>query len=97
MGQIEVSVEIIEEEIPKPVLREELGKLLGESVMSDCFIALIVSTLKQFLLSSDHKYFIVSGMLSFLETKYSDEEMEKIKIGMQLIVEKYNVYNSFVG
>ena len=88
--------EIIKEE---PIdLVKEINKGINTEVMADCFVALSLSVLRQFLLSSEHKYFIISDMLSNLEKKgYSEEEMNKIKMAMNTIVDNYRTSNSFVG
>jgi len=88
--------EIIQTEA-KVNLYEEIYEVIGDRVMADCFIALCLSVIRQWLLSSDHKFFIFNGMLKMLETKYSEQEVDKIKQGLQIIIEKYNVYNDFVG
>jgi hypothetical protein len=36
-------------------------------------------------------------MLRMLETKYSEDEVNRIKQGLQIIIEKYNIFNDFVG
>jgi hypothetical protein len=78
-------------------LYEEINEIISDKLMADCFVALFVSVLRQWLLSSDHKFFIVNGMLNILETKYSEQQIERIKQALQTIIEKYNVYNDFVG
>ena len=78
-------------------LYEEIYEVIGDRVMADCFITLCLSIIRQWLLSSDHKFFIFHDMLKMLETKYSKQEVDKIKQGLQIIIEKYNVYNDFVG
>jgi len=88
--------EIIQTEA-KVNLYEEIYEVIGDRVMADCFISLCLSVIRQWLLSSDHKFFIFNGMLKMLETKYSEQEVDKIKQGLQIIIEKYNVYNDFVG
>ena len=81
----------------KVSLYEEVYEVIGDRVMADCFITLCLSVIRQWLLSSDHKFFIFNGMLNMLETKYSEQEVDRIKQGLQIIIEKYNVYNDFVG
>ena len=78
-------------------LYEEINEIISDKLMADCFVALFVSVLRQWLLSSDHKFFIVNGMLNILETKYSEQQIDRIKQALQTIIEKYNVYNDFVG
>jgi len=78
-------------------LYEEINEIISDKLMADCFVALFVSVLREWLLSSDHKFFIVNGMLNILETKYSEQQIERIKQALQTIIEKYNVYNDFVG
>jgi hypothetical protein len=81
----------------KVSLYNEVNEIIGDKIMADCFIALCVSTLGQFLLSSDHKFFIFQNMFSILETKYTEEQVNRIKESIALIIEKYNIYNDFVG
>ena len=81
----------------KVSLYHEVNEIIGDKIMADCFIALCVSTLSQFLLSSDHKFFIFQNMFSILETKYTEEQVNRIKESISLIIEKYNIYNDFVG
>ena len=87
------------EELEKPVnLTQNVKDKLGSEVMSDCFVALCLSTLRQFLLSSHSKYFIFSDMFDILGKKgYSPEQIQDIKAAMQLIIDKYNTSNSFMG
>lgn len=81
----------------KVTLYEEVNEIISDKLMADCFIALFISMLRQWLLSSDHKFFITHGMLNILKEKYSEEQVDRIKQALQLIIEKYNVYNDFVG
>lgn len=86
------------EEVEKVNLLQEVKDTIGTETMADCFVALCLSTLRQWLLSSDSKYFIFHDMLDILEKKgYSEEQMNSVRLAMQLIVEKYNVKNSFMG
>ena len=89
----------MDEQIEKPVnLIQSVRDKIGSEVMSDCFVALCLSTLRQWLLSSDSKYFIFSDMFGILKEKgYTDEQIQDIKAAMQLIIEKYNTYNEFMG
>ena len=86
----------LEKEV-KLTLYQEVNEIINDKLMSDCFIALFVSMLRQWLLSSDHKFFIIHGMLNSLSEKYSKAQIERIKQALQIIIEKYNVYNDFVG
>ena len=89
----------MDEQLEKPVnLTQNVRDKLGSEVMSDCFVALCLSTLRQFLLSSHSKYFIFSDMFDILEKKgYTTEQINDIKTAMQLIIDKYNTTNSFMG
>ena len=89
----------MEEELEKPVnLIQDVRDKIGSEVMSDCFVALCLSTLRQFLLSSNSKHFIFSDMFDILKEKgYTTEQINDIKVAMQLIIEKYNTYNNFMG
>ena len=60
----------MEEELEKPVnLIQDVRDKIGSEVMSDCFVALCLSTLRQFLLSSNSKHFIFSDMFDILKEK----------------------------
>ncbi len=78
-------------------LYEEVNEIISDKLMADCFVALFVSMLRQWLLSSDHKFFITHGMLDILSKKYSEAQVDRIKQALQVIIEKYNIYNDFVG
>ena len=86
-------------ELEKPInLTQSVRDKIGTEVMSDCFVALCLSTLRQWLLSSDSKYFIFSDMFDILSKRgYTIEQINEIKMAMQLIIEKYNIKNDFMG
>ena len=73
-------------------------RILNDKIMADCFIAMTLSMMEQFMMSSTLKYFIIQGMYTNLRDKgYSEEDMKKIENAMLKIAASYNQTNSFMG
>ena len=93
----EVEVEKIKEEALIPP-GEQGKRILSDKVMADCFIAMTLSMMEEFMMTSTRKYFIIQGMYSNLKRiGYSEVEMEKIENFMMKIAASYNQTNSFMG
>ncbi len=93
----EVEVEEIKEEALISS-RESGERILSDKIMADCFVALTLSMLEQYFMSSDLKYFIIHDMYSNLKERgYTEEQLDKVKIAMHNIVAKYNTRNNFMG
>ena len=91
-----VKTYITEEGFTKEEIIEQFRKI-GIDKMSDCFIALTLGIVGQFMLSSHSKMFIFEDMLSSLEKKYSESEVLIIKDAMNMLIAKYNNHNDFMG
>jgi hypothetical protein len=71
---------------------------LPEGAIRDCFVALTMSIMGEFFMSSDTKYFIILGMISNLEAMgYSPEDIDKFKICMDKILKTFHKPNDFMG
>lgn len=91
-----VKTYITEDWFTKEEIIEQFRKI-GVDKMSDCFIALTLGIIGQFMLSSYSKLFIFEDMLSSLKKKYSESEVQIIKEAINMLIAKYNNHNDFMG
>ena len=80
-----------------PAVQSENFEGVPAQMMQDGFASLLVTMLREPFLSGDTKYLIISGMLDKLSKKYSPEEMNKFKAGINRVVAAYNNVNDFMG
>jgi len=75
------------------------AKNLPEHLLSDAFVALLLSILREPLLSSDSKYFIIQGMYSQLENMgYENKgELETFSNSLVEMINTFTTKNSFMG
>lgn len=71
---------------------------IPDEMFKDAFAALTISILKEFMMSSDSKYFLFQGMLYNLEKMgYTKEEMENFTSCMDVAFKKFHKPNDFMG
>lgn len=72
--------------------------VISDELMRDAFTALSLSVLRDFMISSDTKYFIFEGMMSNLrKMNHPPEEIEAFRNGMNVAIAKFSRTSSFMG
>lgn len=73
-------------------------KSLPDGMMRDCFVALSMALMNEWMMSSDTKAIILLGMISNLEKMgYPDEDVDKFRLIMVKLMETFHKQNSFMG
>lgn len=80
------------------LIEEQENPAGTDKMLADCFKALMMSIIGDSFMSSDAKYFIFTGMLTNLkQAGYSAEQIEAIREKMNIIIQRYNKKNDFMG
>lgn len=91
------------EEISKTNSVEKTDKVnhfknLPDGMAGDCFAAICLAILNEWMLSGDTKYLIFASMISNMEKKgYSEDDINKLKAAMNSLMEAFHKPNSFMG